>query len=110
RVPRPVAAMLGALAGIMLLVPAASAQWTRVTDVPVTRLFTVFANGDTIAAGADTAAYVSTDAGATWKGSAKPVAGVAAIDAVRIRNGRLYVGTAKQGVFVSDNLGTSWQA
>jgi hypothetical protein len=32
------------------------------------------------------------------------------IDAVRIRNHRLYAGTFGQGVFISDNLGTTWQA
>jgi hypothetical protein len=34
---------------------------------------------------------------------------VTAIQAVRIRNGRLYAGTFGQGVRVSDDLGTSWQ-
>ena len=100
-----------ALALLTLTVAApASAQWSRVTEVPVTALFSILARGDTIVAGADTAVYVSTNGGTSWTRSARPVAGVAAITALWIRNGRLFIGTFGQGVFVSDDLGTSWQA
>lgn len=98
---------LAALALLTLAAPA-SAQWTRVTQVPVTQLFSMFSNGDSIAAGADTAVYVSVDAGATWNRSSKPAAGVTSIQALRIRNGRLYAGTLGQGVHVSDDLGATW--
>jgi hypothetical protein len=102
---------LGAMAlGLLAVAAPASAQWTRVTDVPVTSIFSVWSNGDTIAAGADTAVYVSTNAGASWSRSAKPAAGVASIQAVWIRNGRLYAGTFGQGAFASDDLGTTWSA
>ena len=86
----------------------ADAQWTRVTAVPVIPLFSLAANADTLAAGADTAVYLSTDAGASWRRSAKPAAGVAAITAVLFRSGRLYAGTFGQGAFISDDLGASW--
>lgn len=86
----------------------AAAQWTRVPDVPASDVFTVWANGDTIAAGADTAVYVSTNAGATWRRSVKVAAGVTTVKTVWIRNGRLYAGTFGQGVFVSDDLGATW--
>jgi hypothetical protein len=76
----------------------------------VTPLFSVWANGDTITAGADTAVYVSTNGGVSFTRSAKPVAGVAAIEAVRVRNGRVFAGTFGQGVHISDDLGTSWHA
>jgi hypothetical protein len=97
---------------LLLLVAAApaSAQWTQVTEIPVTPVFSVMAKGDTIVAGADTAVYVSINGGQSWNRSARPVAGVAAIPALWIRNGRLFIGTFGQGVFVSDDLGTSWQA
>src|SRR5262249_48040121 len=88
----------------------ARADWTQVPEVPTTQLFSLFANGDTIATGADTAAYVSTNGGVTWSRSAKPAPGVQAITAVRVHRGRLYAGTFGQGVFVSDNLGASWTA
>ena len=88
---------------LLAVAASASPQWTPVVEIPATRLFAVFANGDTIVAGADTAVYVSTNSGLTWKRSAKPVAGVAAIDAVWIRNRRLYAGTFGQGVHVSDD-------
>jgi len=96
--------------GLLAVAAPASAQWTRVTDIPGTPIFSVWTNGDTIAAGADTAVYVSTNAGASWSRSAKPVAGVASIQAVWIRNGRLYAGTFGQGAHVSDDLGATWSA
>jgi hypothetical protein len=95
---------------LLALASPAAAQWTRVLDVPASDVFSVWANGDTIAAGVDTSVYVSTDAGASWKHSSKPVAGVTSVQAVRIRNGRLYAGTFGQGVFISDDLGDTWQA
>ena len=94
---------------VLAIAAPAVAQWGPVEEVPPTRIFTVATKGDTIAAGADTAAYVSTDAGKTWARSAKPVAGVTSIQAITIRNGRLYAGTFGQGVHVSDDLGATWQ-
>jgi len=86
----------------------ASAQWARVAGIPETTLFSVWVDGDTIATCADTATYVSTDAGATWTRSAKVAAGVIEVERVRMRNGRLYAGARGQGVFVSDDLGATW--
>lgn len=86
----------------------AFAQWTQVPQVLTDDVFSVWANGDTIVAGADTSTYVSTNGGATWKKSVKVVAGAPAIEAVFLRNGRLYAGAINNGVFVSDNLGDSW--
>jgi hypothetical protein len=97
-----------ALLGLLAVAGPAAAQWTRIPDVQASDIFSVWANGDTIAAGADTAVYVSTNGGVTWKRSAKVVAGATIIDGVWVRNGRLYAGTLGQGVFVSDNLGTTW--
>jgi len=93
---------------IVATAPPAFAQWTRVTAVPETTIFSVWANGDTIAAGADTIAYVSTDAGATWKPSAMIAPGLFSVEAVRMRRGRLYAGTRRQGVFVSNDMGDTW--
>jgi hypothetical protein len=81
--------------------------------VTASDVFSVSTNGDTIVAGADSFAYVSTNAGATWKRSVGVAAGVSSVRRVRIRNGRLYVGTGRfetsgQGVFVSDDLGDTW--
>lgn len=96
--------------GLLLAAVPAAAQWTRIPDVPASDVFSVWANGDTIAAGADTAVYVSTNGGATWKRSARVAAGVNTINGVWVRNGRLYAGTFGQGVQVSDDLGTTWLA
>jgi hypothetical protein len=88
--------------------PPAGAQWTRVDAIPSTTIFNVFVSGDTIAASADTAVYVSTDAGAAWKTSARVAPGVTDIERIRIHNGRLFAGARGQGVFVSDDLGETW--
>lgn len=98
--------LLGALAGAA----PASAQFSPVTALPGKEMFSVVANGDTIAAGADSVTFVSTNAGATWLRSAKPVAGVTSIQAVLVHDRRLYAGTFGQGVFVSDNLGATWSS
>jgi hypothetical protein len=88
----------------------AHAQWTRVPEVPVTNVIRVFAKGDTVLAGTFDALYISTDAGATWKKSVRGAGSAFAIvQAAGVRNHRLFVGTGGQGVFVSDDLGTSWQ-
>lgn len=88
----------------------ASAQWIRVGALPARDVFCIRSVGDTIAAGVDTAVFVSTNAGVTWRRSSKPTPGVTLIGAVLIRNHRLFAGTFGQGVFVSDDLGTTWQA
>lgn len=94
----------------LLVASPAAAQWTHVPGLPTNDVFSVWTKGDTIAAGADTATWVSTDAGATWKRSAKLAAGVTEIRTVLVHNGRLYAGTLGQGVFVSNDLGTTWLA
>lgn len=94
---------IGALAGAA----PAEAQFTPVVGLPATEAFSVAATGDTVAAGADSFVFVSTNAGATWSRSAK-LAGVTSIQSVLVRDGRLYAGTFGQGVFVSDNLGATW--
>jgi hypothetical protein len=88
----------------------AAAQWTRVTEVPVTSIYSVWIKDNTILATADSVVYISTDGGASWKGSADVADGAIPVLDARARNGRLYAGTYGQGVFTSDDLGDSWQA
>ena len=99
-----------AAAAVMCLAAPASAQWIRVGALPTSDVFSVRALADTIVAGTDTSVFVSTDAGATWRRSTKPVSGVNLIGAVLMLNRRLYAGTFGQGVIVSDDLGRTWQA
>jgi len=86
----------------------AAAQWTRVPALPASDVFAVRVVGDTIAAGVDSTAYVSVDGGATWRHASR-VASNVPVDALWIRNGRVYAGTFGKGVFTSDDLGASWQ-
>jgi len=110
---------LGAIAVVLVapvaLVAPAWAQWTQVPGVTASNVFSVSTIGDTIVAGADSVAYVSTNAGVTWKRSVRVAAGVTSVRRVRVHNGRLYAGTDRfdspgQGVFVSDDLGDTWSA
>jgi len=105
------ARLLRVAALVIALLPLArpaTAQWTRVESIPATTIFNVWVNGDSIAASGDTAVYVSTDAGATWKSSTRVASNVTDIERVRIHDGRIYAATRGQGVFVSDNLGDTW--
>ena len=95
---------------LLSVAASAHAQWTRVEDVPITNIYSVWVNGDTLTATADSLVYVSVNGGASWKETAKVAAGVTSVQTARMRNGRLYAGTFGQGVFASDNLGDSWVA
>jgi hypothetical protein len=99
------------LAAVALCIAAspASAQWTRIDDLPAANVIAVRAFGDTIVAGTTTLAYISADAGASWRPS-QPAHIGAPIQSMLVRNGTLYVGTAGLGVFASADLGQTWQA
>jgi hypothetical protein len=102
-----------ALLALVTLATPATAQWTQVPDIQASDVFSVSTKDDTILVGADSVAYISTNAGDTWKRSASVAAGVTSVRDVKIRNGRLYAGTGRfdtpgQGVFVSDDLGDTW--
>jgi hypothetical protein len=105
-----IAIVLGTSALLGAATLPASAQWTRVDQVPVANIYNVWANGDTIVAASDSTAFVSINAGATWTPTAKVAAGVTIVEAVRFHHGRLYAGTRGQGVFVSSNMGATWQS
>ncbi len=98
------------IAGMLVVASSAHAQWTRVLELPASQMYSVWTKGDTITAGDDTLAYVSTNGGATWKRSVRITTGTATVEVVRMHKGKLYAGTFGQGVFVSDNLGDSWTA
>ena len=88
---------------------APAAGQTRITALPASDVFSIRVVGDTIAAGTDTAVFVSTNGGGTWRMSSRPSADAKLIDAVDVRNGRLFAGTFGTGVFASDDLGATWQ-
>src|SRR5437762_2664117 len=96
--------------GVIAAASPAAAQFTRVTEVPASAIFSVRATGDTIVAGSDTSVFVSTDAGTSWKLSTRLSPVAKTVSAVRMLDRRLYAGTFGQGVFVSDDLGTTWHA
>jgi hypothetical protein len=87
-----------------------SAQWNPVADVPVGAVYSVFASGDTILAGADSLVYISTNGGASFKKSAPVFPQKTPVTAARIHGGRIYAGTFGKGVFFSTNLGDTWNS
>ncbi|MGH3054441.1 MAG: WD40/YVTN/BNR-like repeat-containing protein, partial [Gaiellaceae bacterium] len=88
----------------------ALAQWSLVPGVPAATFFSLTVTGDTLVAGSDTTVYLSTNAGANWGHTLRPDPAVGVIDAVLMHNRQLYIGTAGQGVFMSADLGATWQA
>ena len=62
RATAPLLAIALALALATLGSAPASAQWTRVLALPQSDIFSVWTNGDTITAGAESTAFVSTNA------------------------------------------------
>ncbi len=102
-------ATAGTLLGVLATASPAAAQWTRVLDLPEANFFALSASGDTIVAGASVFVYVSTDAGASWRPRSQPAPAVSPIFAVRFHDGKLYAGTSGTGVFISDDLGTTWR-
>jgi hypothetical protein len=103
------ATLLLALVAIVAARPA-SAQWSRIEQVPIANIYSVWSSGSVITAGSDTTALVSTDAGATWTQTSTIAPGATAVRAVRLRNGLLYAGAYARGVFVSSDMGASWQS
>lgn len=108
-VRRVVSWMAMVAVSLALAAPARAQEWRRVTPLPASDVFALRAVGDTLVAGTDTTVFVSTDGGGTWRSPARVAAAVVVVDAVSLRDGRLYAGTLGQGVFVSDDLGASWQ-
>jgi len=96
------------IVALVAIAQPASAQWTRVTQVPDVTLVSAWANGDTIITNDDSLVYFSTNAGVTWKTSSMMVSGLEFVPRVVMHNGRLYAGTQRKGVFVSNDLGDSW--
>jgi hypothetical protein len=92
---------LGIALAVTLMATDAQAQWTRVDDIPVANVYSVFTNGDTIAVGSDGNAFVSVNGGATWIPSAPIVPDTIAVEDVVVRNGKVYAGTFGLGAFVS---------
>ena len=107
--PRPMISAIMIASGLAALaVRGAEAQWTRVDAVEHFDVPSLFAIGDTIVAGVDTAVYVSTNAGASWQLSSRVSPQTTTVSSVWVRDGQLFAGTYGQGVFVSSNLGSSW--
>jgi hypothetical protein len=97
-----------AMLALVTLSTPAWAQWTPVPEVASTDVFSVTARVDTLVACRDSTIDVSTDGGVTWKHSLPVASGLNQVHTAVIRNGQIYVGTDRQGVFVTSDLGDTW--
>lgn len=107
-VPALVRTVLLAL-GLGAAASPAAAQWARVDSIPAATVITVRAFGDTLLAGTLARAYVSTDAGTSWRAAA-PIGSLVPVQSLLLSNGTLYAGTSGLGVFSSSDLGHTWHA
>lgn len=102
------------VAGILLLLlpgvlaAPARADWAPVPAIPAADVYSFFARGDTLLAGAGTLVWTSTDGGGSWSAGSAPAPTVQSVDALWFRDGRIWAGSFANGVFTSDDLGVTW--
>jgi hypothetical protein len=83
------------------------AQWTRVQQLPVSDIFTVYHNGNTVYAGGTHFIYISRDKGQTWDSTA--ITGLASIDNIIVHHSELYASGFSSGIFKSVDDGATWR-
>lgn len=86
-----------------------SAQWVRVEGIPQTNIPSIFIEGNTLYAGADSVIYISKDAGKSWSRSSVIHPSADFISSVVKYGNSIYAGTYNYGIFRSDDEGQSWQ-
>ncbi len=109
RLPAP-AVILLAFVLLAVAPDPAHAQWSRELALPAADVYSLTIQGDTLLAGVEQGVWVSVNGGATWTRSADVPGPAVSVEAIRMERGLLWCGTFGQGVFISANLGASWQA
>jgi photosystem II stability/assembly factor-like uncharacterized protein len=87
-------------------------QWTRVTQLPASNIFTLFHKDSVFYAGGTNVIYVSNNKGQTWDSTTaipglSPVSSI--IDHIIVYKNELYASSPSKGVFKSLDGGTTWQ-
>lgn len=86
-------------------------QWTRVTELGVSDIFTLYHKDNALYAGGTDRIYVSSNKGLTWNATA-PIPTLSQLDVVSsiiIYKNELYAGVNHKGVFKSPDDGATWQ-
>jgi|GEM_PF-1306387 len=83
-------------------------SWKRVSEIPKTAIYCFEVHDHTVYAGAVDRVYIGTNDGAQWHASASLDS--AYVMAVTEYHHKLFVGTGKPGVRVSNDEGASWQS
>jgi photosystem II stability/assembly factor-like uncharacterized protein len=100
--------LLVTLSIVVLIVPAARAQWVKLTESYSGANYRLVSIGPILFAAGGGGAYLSRDSGANWaRVDSLPVGSVIS---VALRGGTLLVGTTNGTVLCSTDSGTSWKA
>ncbi|MEP7232877.1 MAG: T9SS type A sorting domain-containing protein [Ginsengibacter sp.] len=96
------------IALILFIINTGFAQFTRITSLPASRIFTFKVNNNVIYCSGSNIVYKSIDGGLGWSSM---VIGPDTIQISKIifYNNKMFVGTFNAGVFFSSDNGISWQ-
>ena len=86
-----------------------NAQWVRIEAIPSnTNVPSIYIDGNTIYAGADSVIYISSDGGTSWRKSNSINSAVDFVSTVIKVGNRIFVGTYNYGVYESTDFGMTW--
>lgn len=92
-----------------LAVPASAQNWIRVADLPAEYVNATVEASDTLYAVTDSAVHRSVDLGASWTMTpGQP--GSNRLSVLAVANGAVYLGSRGDGVFRTNDGGTTWQS
>ena len=94
---------------VLFLSGIANAQWVRIEAIPPnTNVPSIYIEGNTIYAGADSVIYISSDGGTSWRKSNSINSAVDFVSSVVKIGNRIFVGTYNYGVYESTDFGLTW--
>ena len=94
---------------VFFLSSTAYAQWVRIEAIPPnTNVPSIYIEGNTIYAGADSVIYISSDGGTNWRKSNSINSAVDFVSSVVKIGNRIFVGTYNYGVYESTDFGLTW--
>jgi hypothetical protein len=93
---------------VALLLPVSGFPWTRVTEIPITDVYSVSRHGSVLYAGTLNTVHIGENNGTTWSTTAVVHSEAAGIEAVIPAGDALWAGTFGHGVFHSTDGGMSW--
>jgi hypothetical protein len=93
---------------LLLSVSTSFGQWTRVTQLPASDIYTLYRDDSILYAGGNRIIYTSKDKGRSWDSTAI-IPSFTLVNAIIIYKNELYAGSYGHGIYKSLNGGQSWQ-